>query len=103
MSISLPQSLILKSFIVGDLYPSSLRTTIDQLISEGVLIERDPKVKRVESSKPWSIFSSLIFGKKHEKQEEKDRVLICRSALDNFVEEFLNWANDSYQGLMTYS
>lgn len=46
MSLALPQSVILQSFIVDQLYPTSLKSSLECMVNEGVLVDRDEFLKR---------------------------------------------------------
>ena len=112
MSLALPRSLIMQCFIVDDVYPSGLRETIDHLIADRELIERDhqPKVTK-EGSKVslegcrsfFSFFSSSKSTKVEEAQKE-DSFLVNRGYLDYFVGELLTWADSlRYMQVLPYA
>jgi hypothetical protein len=64
-SVALPRSLLLQSFIVYDLYPSSMRRAIDSHVLMGNLIERDCSENPIKANGNWfERVIGLSFAKK---------------------------------------
>lgn len=111
----LPEEIVIESFIIGDLYPTSLEEFIDTQISKGQLTTLgEPYLRPLSIMKPLleqkkSILLSLASKMccrtsfKKLKDSESFRLLVSMAQLKGLADHLITWAHSEHHGVLLLS